>query len=133
MIDVQAELYTIGREAILTQYPKTEVSSTYTLQPTKFPFVSIIEGDNAVYKATSDSARLENHASIMIEVNIYTTGDSKQSLARGIMAALDSKYSGLGLERIMMNPITNYNDTTVYRIVARYRGIISTNKQIYRR
>ena len=31
MIDVQAELYTIGRKAVLEQYPEVELSSTLTL------------------------------------------------------------------------------------------------------
>ena len=133
MIDVQAELYTIGRGAVKAVYPDVEVSSTYNLAPSEFPFVSIVEGDNSVYRQTMDSARIENHANIMLEVNVYTTGDNKQSMARSIMAVLDEKYGVIGLERMMMNPITNFNDTTVYRIVARYRGIISTKKEIYRR
>ena len=133
MIDVQSELYTIGREAIITDYPETEVSSTYNLQPSKFPFASIVEIDNSVYTPTSDSARVENHANITLEVQIYTTGANKQSEARGILSSLDEKYGGIGLTRMMSSPVTNLNDTNVYRLVARYRGIISINKEIYRR
>ena len=32
-----------------------------------------------------------------------------------------------------MNPVPNEEDATVYRIVARYRAIVSKNKVIYRR
>jgi len=133
MIDVQAELYTIGREAILTEHSNVTMSSTVTLKPSDFPFVSIVEEDNAVYKRTSDSARIENHAEVMIEVNVYTTGNSKQQDARSIMATLDKKYGDIGLQRMMLSPVPNYNDTTIYRLIARYRGIISTKKEIYRR
>ena len=133
MIDVQAELYTIGRQAILEEHKEVTLSSTTTLKPTSFPFVSIVEKDNAVYARTRDSRNIENHAEIMIEVNVYTTGDNKQQYARSIMATLDAKYGAIGLQRMMMNPIPNYNDTTIYRLIARYRGIISTNKEIYRR
>lgn len=133
MIDVQSEIYTIGRDAILTDYPETEISSTYNLQPSKFPFASIVEIDNSVYTPTSDSARVENHANITIEVNVYATGNDRQSKARGILSSLDKKFGGIGLTRMMSNPVTNLYDANVYRIVARYRGIISTNKEIYRR
>lgn len=32
-----------------------------------------------------------------------------------------------------MNPVPNEEDATVYRMVARYRAIVSKNKTIYRR
>lgn len=133
MIDVFAELYTIGRNAVIEEYPNAEVSSTQTLKPTHFPYTSIIEGDNSVYSPTRDSARMENHAQIMLEVQVYTTGDSKQTDCRAIIGVIDRVYGNIGLQRIMMSPVTNYNDTTKYRMVARYTGIISRNKEIYRR
>ena len=133
MIDVQAELYTIGRNAVIAEYPDAEVSAATLLQPSKFPCVSIVEASNKVFRQTSDSARIENHAEIMIEVNVFATGDRKQQDCRAIMNVIDTKYGNIGLERIMMYPIDNFNDTTVYRMVARYRGVISVNKEIYRR
>ena len=133
MVDVQAELYTIGRNVVLDKYPNAELSSTYTLKPTRFPYVSIIEQDNRVYRATSDSDDLENHAEIMLEVTVYTTGDRKQQVCREIIGEIDKEYGKIGLQRMSLNPVTNYNDTQIYRMVARYRAVISKNKEIYRR
>ena len=133
MIDVQAELYTIGRKAVLEQYPEVELSSTLTLKPTKFPYVSIIEEDNAVFKRTSDSKRLENHARIMLQVDVYTTGNRKQQEARAIIGVIDETYGNIGLRRTMLSPTLNYNDTSVYRMTARYECIVSKDKEIYRR
>lgn len=133
MIDVQAELYTIGRQAVLDKFPNAELSSVFTLKPTRFPYVSIIEQDNRVYGATRDSANIENHAEIMLEVTVYTTGDKKQQECRAIIAEIDKEYGKIGLQRMMLNPVTNYNDTQIYRMIARYRAVISKNKEIYRR
>lgn len=133
MIDVQAELYTIGRKAVLDKYPNAELSSTLTLKPERFPYVSIIEQDNRVYGATRDSKSLENHAEIMLEVTVYTTGERKQQECRAIIGEIDKEYGKIGLQRMMLNPVTNYNDTQIYRMIARYRAVISKNKEIYRR
>lgn len=133
MIDVQAELYTIGRQAVLDKFPNAELSSTVTLKPTRYPYVAIVEQDNRVYRATSDSESLENHAEIMLEVTVYTTGERKQQECRAIMGEIDKEYGKIGLQRMMLNPVTNYNDTQVYRMIARYRAVISKNKEIYRR
>lgn len=133
MIDVQPELYTIARNALLEKVPTAETSSTYTLKPSHFPFASIEESDNSVYRRTSDSADIENHAEIMIEINTYAVGDDKMRVCRDMMGAIDEAYGKIGLQRIAMLPVINYSDTSVYRLTARYRGIISKNKEIYRR
>lgn len=132
MIDVQAELYTIGRKAVIEEYPDAELSSTQTLKPVRFPYVSIIEIENSVYRRTSDSRAIENHARIGLQVDVYTTGDRKQQEARNIMAIIDNAYGNIGLRRIMLYPTNNYNDTSVFRMTARYECVVSTNKEIYR-
>lgn len=132
MIDVQAEIYTIGRNAVLDKYPDVELSSTLTLKPSRFPYVSIIEEDNSVYASTSDSRKIENHARIMIQVDVYATGDRKQQIARDIMSIIDTAYGNIGLRRIMLYPTTNYNDTSVFRMTGRYSFVVDENKNIYR-
>ena len=132
MIDVQAELYTIGRNAVLEQFPDAVLSSTETLKPVRFPYVSIIEEDNSVYKRTSDSRKIENHARLMIQVDCYTTGDRKQQVARSIMGIIDETYGNIGLRREMLFPTINYNDTSIYRMTARYTCVVSDKKEIYR-
>lgn len=133
MIDVQAELYTIGRQAIVEAFPDVEVSSTAVLKPEHIPFVTIIEQDNSTFYRTSDSENIENHAEVMIEVQAWTEGNDKQSKCRSIMNVIDEAYGKIGLRRLMLSPVTNYNETQLYRMVARYRAVISKEKQIYRR
>ena len=38
----------------------------------------------------------------------------------------------MGFTRIFMNPVPNLESATVYRLVARYRAVVSKEKVIYR-
>ena len=49
------------------------------------------------------------------------------------MSVIDSEFARLGFMRIMYNPIPNELDATIYRLVARYRAVVSKDKVIYRR
>jgi hypothetical protein len=57
----------------------------------------------------------------------------KKTECKAIIALIDSKMEALGFTRTLMNPVPNEEDATVYRMVARYRAIVSKNKTIYRR
>ena len=77
---------------------------------------------------------IENHAQVLYEVNVYSNKTSgKKAECKAIIALIDSKMEALGFTRTLMNPVPNEEDATVYRMVARYRAIVSKNKTIYRR
>jgi len=52
--------------------------------------------------------------------------------AKAILAAVDEVLNGLGFTRLTKTPI-NLDDATKYRVFARYRAVVSTDKTIYRR
>ena len=65
---------------------------------------------------------------------IYMTGEYvKSPPSFPCVSLIDSKMEALGFTRTLMNPVPNEEDATVYRMVARYRAIVSKNKTIYRR
>jgi len=41
--------------------------------------------------------------------------------------------AALGFTRIVLNPVPDMNDATIYRMVARYRAVVSRDEIIYRR
>lgn len=134
MIDIEREIISEVMSKLLEKFPGTYVTGELVKSPPTFPCVFLTEMDNSVLERTQSSSCMENHATVMYEANIYsnrTTG--KKSECRDLAIALDSIMANMGFTRIMMNPITNLNDTAIYRITARYRAVVSTDKTIYRR
>lgn len=134
MIDVENEIFTIISTAVRAKYPKIYMTGEYLKSPPSFPCVSLIETDNQIYRNTRDSGNIENHVQVLYEVNVYSNKTSgKKSECKAIIALIDSEMESLGFTRTLMNPVPNEADATIYRMVARYRAIISKNKTIYRR
>lgn len=99
-------------------------SSTPEKPPTKFPVVTIVEADNSVYKRMR-TTNIENAASLMYEVNVFSNKSGyKKSEAKAIMDTIDEQFAALGFTRTMCNPVSNLQDATIYRMVARYEGVV---------
>ena len=134
MINVESQIFNIIANAVRTAYPGAYIVGEYVKAPPRFPCVSIIEQDNAVYDKTQTSGNLENHASVMYEINVYSNKKSgKKSECKSIVSLIDNEFATLGLSRTMLQPIPNVEDATIYRIVGRYQGVVSKDGKIYRR
>lgn len=125
--EIYNEIYTIMHE----QFPELDMSSLYERVPSAFPHASIVEIDNSVYAPTHDCK--ERHAAVTYEVNVYSNKtQGKKAEAKKIMAALDECFGKLNFTRMMCEPIPNLDDSTIYRMVARYNAVYSED-YIYRR
>lgn len=134
MIDIESEVFNIVSKATRAKYPKIYMTGEYVKSPPSFPCVSLIETDNQIYRNTRDSGTIENHAQVLYEVNVYSNKMSgKKAECKAIIAFIDTQMEALGFTRTLMNPVPNEEDATVYRMVARYRAIVSKEKVIYRR
>lgn len=134
MIDIESEVFNIVSKATRAKYPKIYMTGEYVKSPPSFPCVSLIETDNQIYRNTRDSGNIENHAQVLYEVNAYSNKTSgKKAECKAIIAFIDTQMEALGFTRTLMNPVPNEEDATVYRMVARYRAIVSKEKVIYRR
>lgn len=134
MIDCENEIFSKVAGSLRTAYPSVFVSSEYVRTPSQFPFVSLMEMSNTAYDATQSSGSLENHASLMYEVNIYSNKNSgKKSECKAIATLIDNELATLGFSRTMLQPIPNMDDATIYRITGRYTAVVSKDKAIYRR
>ena len=134
MIDIENEVLTRVAKAVRVSYPNIGFSGEYVRSPSSFPFVSLEEKDNYTYQQTQTSDSLENHIQVMYEINVYSNKMSgKKSECKAIVALIDSEMAKLGFSRMMLQPIPNMDDATIYRITARYRAVVSANKTIYRR
>ena len=133
MISIENEVFNAVYEAVIASYPSAKIESTLNLDPADFPCVYLEEVDNATYTQTIDSGSYENHASVTFELNVYSNKKAgRKAGAKDIFAIADSLLIGWGFSRISRTPAT-MDDSTKYRIIARYRGLIDKNGIIYRR
>ena len=134
MINIEEEIFSEVAGEVRAEYPKVYMVGEYVKSPPSFPSVSLIEQDNSVYAKTQTSLGDENHCQVMYEVNVYSNKTKgKKTECKDIMALIDGVMLRKGFTRTMMQPIPNIDDATIYRMVARYTGVVSKDKQIYRR
>lgn len=133
MIDIENAVFTEVATTLRARFSGITVESVTTYSPSKFPCVCIEETDNYSLLSTRDTASNEKHATVVYEVNVYSNkANGKKTEAKTILAAVDDVMNGLGFTRTTKTPI-NLDDATKYRVFARYRAVVSTNKTIYRR
>ena len=134
MIDVENEIFDTVSKSVREKYPSVFISGEYVRTPSKFPFVSLIEMSNTAYDRTQTSGSVENHASLMYEVNVYSNKNSgKKSECKAIATLIDNELATLGFSRTMLQPIPNMDDATIYRMTGRYTAVISKDTKLYRR
>lgn len=134
MIDVESEIFSRVAGSVRAAFPAVFMSGEYVRTPPKFPFVSLVEMSNTAYDRTQSSGGLENHASLLYEVNVYSNKKSgKKSECKAIAALIDNEMATLGFSRTMLQPIPNMDDATIYRMTGRYTAVISKDKKLYRR
>lgn len=134
MINVETEIFNIVAKAVRAVYPDIYISGEYVKSPPKFPCVSLVEMDNSAYVRTQTSGSVENHAELMYELNVYSNKKSgKKSECKAIASLIDNELAALNFSRTMLQPIPNLDDATIYRMVGRYRCVVSKDNKFYRR
>ena len=134
MINIETEIFGSVANKVRAEFPDIFMTGEYVKSPPTFPMVSMIEQDNSVYDSTRTSSETENHASLMYEIDIYSNKTrGKKSECKAIAALIDKEMASFGFTRIMLQPIPNMDDATIYRMVARYKAIVSKENVIYRR
>ena len=134
MIDIESQVFDRVATRVREQFPDIFMVGEYVNSPSSFPAVSLVEADNGTRIETIDSGSNENHVNVMYEVNVYsnkTTG--KKSECREILGLIDEEMLSMGFSRSTLTPVPNEYDSTIYRMVARYRAVVSSNNTIYRR
>ena len=134
MIDIESTVFNTVATKVREHYPDIYMVGEYVKSPSSFPAVSLVEMDNSTRTDTIDSGSNENHANVMYEVEVYsnkTTG--KKSECKAIIALIDEEMIALGFSRVTLTPVPNMNDSTIYRMVGRYRATVSSKHEIIRR
>jgi hypothetical protein len=134
MIDIENEVYNTIAEALKEKFDPISVYGEYVKSPATFPAVMIEEKSNSALVRTQDSGSLENHASLMYEVNVYSNQlTGKKSKCKEIFKIIDNEFQKLGFTRTLKEPIPNLKNATIYRMIGRYTAVVSADERIYRR
>lgn len=134
MIDIENEMFNIIAQKVREKWPTAFVTGEYVHAPSSFPCVSFVEASNTPYRRTQSTDSLENHASVMYEVDVYSNKKTgKKTECKEIASVIDETMMALGFDRVMLNPIPNREDATIYRIASRYRAVVSKDNKVYRR
>ena len=134
MIDIESQVFNRIATRISEQFPDIFMTGEYVNSPSSFPAVSLVEMDNSILEYTMDSGSNENHANVMYEVNVYSNkATGKKTECKSIIALIDTEMTAMGFVRSTITPVPNEYDSTIYRMVARYRAVVSSNHKIFRR
>jgi hypothetical protein len=134
MIDVENEIFNKVSTSVRAKFPSANITGEYVKSPSSFPHISLEEADNSVFSNTQTSTEYENHGVLLYEVNVYSNKISgKKTECKEIMSIIDAEMLFMGFTRILLQPIPNMDNATIYRMTARYTAIISKDKMIYRR
>ena len=134
MIDIEHQVFDRVAKAIRASFPKAVVRGEYVRSPSSFPFVSLVEQSNTTYRDSQTTTNFENHVSLLYVAEIYSNKKTaKKDECRRIAAILDQEMRRIGFDRSFLQPTPNMEDSTIYRIVGRYRAIVGQDHKIYRR
>lgn len=134
MIDIEADVFDRVAKKARKQFPKIFIAGEYVKTPSSFPAVSLVEMDNVVREGTVDSGSNENHVNVMYEVNVYSNKTTaKKTECKKIIALIDAEMIAMGFTRVTLTPVPNEHDSTIYRMVGRYRATVSADHRIFRR
>ena len=129
IVDIFNEVFTkvkteISPIAIYSHYPE--------VQP-EFPCVILEELSPIAIPDTVDTSG-EKYNEISFEVNIFTTGSEKVSIAKNIRNKVDLVLGDFyNMNRDYSGTIPSFLDNNIYRMTLRYSCIVSKDKKIYRR
>ena len=134
MIDIESSVFDRVATRVREQFPDIFMTGEHVNSPSFFPAASIVEADNGTHVETIDSGSNEHHANVMYEVNVYSNKTAgKKSECKSIITLIDEEMLAIGFTRSTLTPVPNEYDSTIYRMVARYRAVVSSNNTIYRR
>ena len=134
MIDIEAAVFNRVATRVREVFPGIFMTGEYVKSPPSFPAASLMEMDNSTRIETIDSGSNENHANVMYEVNVYSNKTvGKKTECKAIIALIDEEMLAMGFSRSTLTPVPNENDSTIYRMVGRYRAAVSSKHEIYRR
>lgn len=121
MIDCENEVYTRVKEAVVSTFPNIDASSEYVNAPASFPHISIEMTDSTPENQTT--ALSEGMTRCVFTVNVYSNkARGRKTEAKKIINLINDSFTSMNFTRLSQTPVPNLEDSSIYRITARYAG-----------
>lgn len=134
MIDIETILFSEVSNEVRERYPQIFMSGEYVKSPPSFPCVSLVEVDNATYRKTQTTENMEGYVALTYELNVYSNKTKgKKAECKEIIGFIDELLMKRNFTRIMLEPVPNQDEATIYRMLGRYRAVASRNNTLFRR
>ena len=133
MIDKENEVYTRVREKVLEAFPEVDMDSSYQIAPSEFPHVSLFQSDTFTPAEYLDTRLIPKYeaSTFTAEVSSNKSGHKKTE-CKEIMAVICDAMSLMNYRRIICTSVPNINDSSIYRLTARFTALVDENG-FYRR
>lgn len=133
MIDKENEVYTRVREAVLAEFPTVAMDSSYQPIPSGFPHVSLYQSDSFTPTALQDNQLVPKYEVVTFEAQVYSNNKSnRKQECKAIMNTVCDTMSLMNFRRLVLTPVPNLNDSSIYRLTARFEAVVDANG-FYRR
>lgn len=134
MIDIEISLFNEIARPLVAKYPDVYASSRAIVAPPRFPAVTIIQSVNSEVQSRVDTSGEENANSLTYDVNVYSnSAKDGKTICKDILQIVDEVMRNRNFTRVFSEPLDNAADPSIYRMHARYIGLIDKNLVHYRR
>lgn len=125
VLNIENKVFNTVATALRNAYSGIFVSGEYVDVPSSFPAVTLMETANTVLESHRTATAIENGVRVTYEANVYSNKTSgKKAEAKAVLTSLDAQMLALGFTRTFSNTVPNFNDATIYRMVARYEAVV---------
>ncbi len=134
MIDVEVDFFDELARLVLAEYPGAYVSNEYERVPSMFPAVFVLESSNTEERSTVSTYEGEEAALLTYEVQVaHPSSDDGKATCKRILQLLSERMRMRNFARNMCMPVDNSEDPSVFRMIARYTGIVDRFGRHFRR
>lgn len=119
MIDVENQIFTIIKTAIVAVNSACTVTSTLNTKTATFPYALAVQMDS--YPSRQTNSLNEEYAVLTWQIDIYSNDTARRkTICSTIAEAVDNALSQLNFRRMSRVPVQDPNDPGIYRLTLRY-------------
>ena len=133
MINVENEVYSRLTDALSDRFAGIDTASEYVRVPASFPHVSIVMTDSYTALDRADNSPIEKYTVCTFTIDVYSKKQTgRKTECTEILDVIDAILYSLNFRRESRVPVPNLEDSTIYRLTARYT-VETDGQYFYRR
>ena len=134
MIDIEVDFLNELARLVLADYPEAYISNEYTPVPGSFPALFVLESSNVLANRLQTSSDEEEGASLTYTIEVaHPSAKDGKATCKAILGTIDDRMRMRNMTRTMCEPVKNAENPSIYRMIARYTGIVDRFGTHFRR